>query len=339
MAMKVRFAQIEPTTRCNYTCGFCVGRHMPQQDLSLDTFRLFIEQAEGLEAIELQGEGEPLLHPDFFTMIRVAREKFPDVEISMISNGSMFTHEIVEQILDHRIARIYISMESAKDEDFQRIRGGKLDRVRRGIRQLLERRRERDMTHPLLGLSVTILRSTVLELRKQIPAFYDEMHLDGGINLQMLQSMPQYRNIYNDAMANEIGDAETREIIDYSTATCTPLQQALVTRQQQAATGFYEQLMNSTDIQRECPWLANGLYMATSGQLMPCCHAKDYEADALGNIKHDPAAAANRRQEMQQQLRQGQIPEPCKGCSIAEAIASHAAKEPAATTVRADHAR
>ena len=207
--MHLRFAQVEPTTRCNYTCGFCVGRHMPQQDMSLDTFHRFIEQVEGLEALELQGEGEPLLHPDFFTMIALAREKFPDLEISMITNGSMFTRENIEQLLDAKVARIFVSVESVNDEDFQRIRGGKLERVRRGIRQLLAARNKRSMAYPVVGLTVTVLRSTAQELPKMLPLFYRDLDLDGGINMQPLQAMPQYTGIYDPTMKQELLDTES----------------------------------------------------------------------------------------------------------------------------------
>ena len=39
----VQFLEIEPTTRCNFTCGFCVGRHMVQQDVNLGTFQAALE--------------------------------------------------------------------------------------------------------------------------------------------------------------------------------------------------------------------------------------------------------------------------------------------------------
>ena len=324
--MEIRFAQIEPTTRCNYTCGFCVGRHMPQQDIALDTFRSFIDQTEGLEALELQGEGEPLLHPQFFDMVALARDKFPRLEVSMITNGSMFTQQNIQQILDHGIARIFVSLESAKDEDFQRIRGGKLDRVRRGIRHLVAARDERNMQTPLIGLSVTVLRSTAGELEAGIPAFYRELSLDGGINIQALQTMPQYKAVYDSGMQTEIVDREASNTVQRALTSSAPLREALSHREKKIHIGFYERLYGSVDMRFQCPWLINGAYLATDGKVIACCHIKDYDRHTLGDISNGIEPAALQRKEMQTALSRGKIPDACSGCAIASNIAKNSLK-------------
>ncbi|MDF1628919.1 MAG: radical SAM protein [Alcanivoracaceae bacterium] len=324
--MEVRFAQIEPTTRCNYTCGFCVGRHMPQQDIALDTFRSFINQVEGLQALELQGEGEPLLHPEFFDMVALAREKFPQLEVSMITNGSMFTQENIQQILDHGIARIFVSLESAKDQDFQRIRGGKLDRVRRGIRHLIAARNERNMHTPLIGLSVTVLRSTAGELEAGIPAFYKELSLDGGINIQALQTMPQYQAIYDQNMQEEIVDREASKIAQQAIASSKSLHNALKDRQNKNHIGFYERLYGSVDMRFQCPWLINGAYLSTDGKMVACCHIKDYDRHTLGSVSDGVRSIQAQREKMQEDLNSGSIPLACSGCIIAKNIARNSLK-------------
>jgi MoaA/NifB/PqqE/SkfB family radical SAM enzyme len=324
--MKSRFAQVEPTTRCNYTCGFCVGRQMPQQDLPLERFREFLEKVEGLEALELQGEGEPLIHPQFFDMVALARRRFPEVEISMISNGSLFTRENIDRILEHGIARIFVSVESVRDEDFQRIRGGKLDRVRRGVRALLQARNERGMAKPIVGLSVTALKSTVNELSEGIPAFYRELGMDGGINVQPLQAMPQYAAVYDETMTAEIPDRQDDAVMSRAFQDSEPLRAALKDRLDHVKTGFYERLYSSVDTRFQCPWLANGLYMATGGELVPCCHVKDYQRYALASVSEDMAVGEAQRSEMRRELSAGRIPEPCEGCSVANRVAANARK-------------
>lgn len=317
--MHIRFAQIEPTTRCNYTCGFCVGRHMPQTDLALDSFQQFIDAVEGLEAIELQGEGEPLLHADFFTMIAIAREKFPNVEISMITNGSLFTQDNINKLLDAKISRIFVSAESVDDNNFQKIRGGKLERVRRGIRALRDERNKRQLSYPILGLSITVLRSTAIELHEAIPAFYQELGLDGGINIQPLQNMPQYSKYYNHDMLLQTIDQNAANIANQALQTSNALQQAMQDRNKTAATGFYERLYSSVDTKVECPWLNNGAYMTGEAELVACCHVKDYKKFGVtGDNKFKQFS--NTRQALKKALEKGMMPTQCVGCSIAQGI-------------------
>jgi MoaA/NifB/PqqE/SkfB family radical SAM enzyme len=317
--MQLRFAQIEPTTRCNYTCGFCVGRHMRQTDLSLDNFKQFIDQVVGLEAIELQGEGEPLLHAGFFDMIAIARAKFPDVEISMISNGSLFTSENINRLLKAKVSRIFVSAESVNDALFQKIRGGKLERVRRGIRALLAEREKRQLSYPIVGLSITVLRSTAGELHQAIPEFYQDLGLDGGVNIQPLQNMPQYRKFYNHDMLLQTIDQAAAETTSRAVKTSAALRQLLKDRKQTSATGFYEKLYSSVDARLECPWLANGGYLTGEGKLMACCHVKDYDRFAMANL-----AEMNKfdqiRVDLQKALQRGVMPEQCVGCGVARGI-------------------
>jgi hypothetical protein len=49
MNRSLEYIQIEPTTRCNYTCGFCAGRHMEQQDLDFSIFKRMIDAIEDLK--------------------------------------------------------------------------------------------------------------------------------------------------------------------------------------------------------------------------------------------------------------------------------------------------
>lgn len=318
--MKIRFLQIEPTTRCNYTCGFCAGRHMPQNDLDFAKFESFLSRLEGVEHIELQGEGEPLLHPDFFAMIVAARRRFPGVGISMISNGSLFTTENISKILDSGITRIFVSMESADDDRFQAIRGGKLERVRRGIRALLAARQARAMDLPSVGIAVTVLHSTIDEVFDTITPLYRELGLDGGINIQPLQGMPQYVQYYDEAMRAEFCTPEDGRHFEARMQQSVELRQAMQERLRQP--GFYERLYASTGKKAACPWLENGLYVAQDGAVLPCCHVKDAARFALGHIAGDWSLIQTRRSAMAARLAAGQVPPACTGCRLAHGVAA-----------------
>ena len=40
---QLEFVQVEVTTRCNFRCGFCAGRHLPQKDMALDVFQRLLQ--------------------------------------------------------------------------------------------------------------------------------------------------------------------------------------------------------------------------------------------------------------------------------------------------------
>src|SRR5436853_394055 len=121
----VHFLQIEPTTRCNFTCGFCCGRSMEQGDLPLERFVAALDTFPDVRHVELQGEGESLMHPRFFDMVGLCRGR--GIKVSLITNGSFLSREVAGKLLDAGIEKVSVSMESADARTFREIRGGKLD--------------------------------------------------------------------------------------------------------------------------------------------------------------------------------------------------------------------
>lgn len=311
----IQFAQIEPTTRCNYICGFCAGRHMPQGDLDWTDFTAFLSAHPHLRHVELQGEGEPLLHPRFFDMVAACRDR--DITVSVITNGSLLNEESVERLLDGGVHSIHVSMESADPGRFQRIRGGRFAKVAAGLRLLAERRREKGLARPTIGLTVTVLRDTLDDI-EGIWRLYRDAGLDGGIVAQPLQGMPAYQRYYDDRMAGQaLGPAEATRFraLRQAVARAAPVP---------SADGFfYFALFAGFDPARTtCPWLDRGAYLSQDGSVTGCCFMKDAD-DRLGHIsRDDPTRFDEARQSMIAVLDAGDIPRGCGGCSTGQAIAA-----------------
>ncbi len=167
---RITHAQIEPTTRCNFTCGFCAGRAMAQGDLDWDDFVRFLDTHPDLTHVELQGEGEPMLHPRFFDMVGACRAR--GIRVGLITNGSLLSTDRVERLLAADIGSIHVSIESNDPVQFEAIRGGKFAKVRDGLARLAERRRARSLDRPAIGLTVTVLKDTI-DAVAGIVALYD----------------------------------------------------------------------------------------------------------------------------------------------------------------------
>lgn len=79
--------QIEITTHCNYQCFYCAGRHMHQAHMPWSRFTEIMSRLPPTaHEVSLQGEGEPLLHPQFWGMVQMVRDR--GLTPYTITNGS-----------------------------------------------------------------------------------------------------------------------------------------------------------------------------------------------------------------------------------------------------------
>ena len=73
------YAQFEPVGQCNLRCQMCAIQfrqdgppYGPLAFMDFDVFTRLLEQFPGLEELQLQGLGEPMMHPRFFDMVTLA---------------------------------------------------------------------------------------------------------------------------------------------------------------------------------------------------------------------------------------------------------------------------
>jgi MoaA/NifB/PqqE/SkfB family radical SAM enzyme len=321
----VKLLQVEPTTRCNFICGFCCGRSMDQSDLSFERFVEMLSRFPELEHVELHGEGEPLMHPRIFDMAKLASNR--GIKVSSITNGSHFTPGNIEAILDSGLEHIFVSIESADEEEFRDIRGGKLTKVTEGIRALLAARNARPQKLPAIGFAVTVLKRTRDALPK-IVDLYKELGMDGGVSLHMLNSMPAYTSSYHRGMETQLL-GKLDQALAWSRYARTVEREAVMGNGVHFSDQIFGQMAGGGPAKnrrareyRSCSWLDHGLYVNRHGDSSGCARIKNTKAFGFGAIAETPAefVVAN-RDRMAEQLRSGDVPEACKGCFIADSIA------------------
>jgi putative metalloenzyme radical SAM/SPASM domain maturase len=123
---------VETTTRCNLSCVMCVkqaeGCGIIDGELAPATFAALEPALPTLEALILNGIGEPLLHPGLEDFIARARALMPaESWIGFQSNGVLLDNARAEALLRAGLDKICLSMDAVSPQKFMQIReGGKL---------------------------------------------------------------------------------------------------------------------------------------------------------------------------------------------------------------------
>jgi radical SAM protein with 4Fe4S-binding SPASM domain len=135
--------QVELTVNCNLRCFYCYREAQPYpQEQRLTTDELYSILAtlrnHGLESLELTG-GEPMLHPDFDSILQFCGNSFPLVAI--LTNGTLLTEQRINAMLPFRQKMVVsISLDGSTSDLHDQRRGmaGAFTRTTQGIRRLSE---------------------------------------------------------------------------------------------------------------------------------------------------------------------------------------------------------
>ncbi|HOO53189.1 MAG TPA: radical SAM protein [Methanothrix sp.] len=128
----------EVTAACNLSCEYCrasASASPDEAELSTEVALDFIDQVAPLKPMIILSGGEPLLRPDIFDLAKYAADR--GVRVSLASNGTLITPEIVERIKRAGIMRVSISLDGPSPETHEATRGpGSFDLAMRGIGNL-----------------------------------------------------------------------------------------------------------------------------------------------------------------------------------------------------------
>jgi len=306
------FLNIEPTTRCNFKCWYCVGRHMKQDDINVDNFSRMLDNFPTVHTIALVGEGEPLMHKGFFTMARLARDRGKRVMI--ISNGSTLSRSNIKKLCENEIAYVSISIDSIDATTFASSRiEGKLDQIWKGIENLRRYRDENGYQYPKIGLKGTLFSYS----KNDLPGIVAEAKRHGVEifeSFQPLNPMSTYLPIYPEQQLAEL------EQID-EVAACIARDSHIATQQLTTVSEFCDQEgilldKNGTPngIRKNCD--EQWIYSLLSGDITPCCQIKTPPSPNwnLFNQSIDQILSDQQYENTRFNLWNGIFPEYCSGC-------------------------
>lgn len=176
------------TSKCNMNppCVMCLRNKEAQNtDLSWRVLLRAGYLADSASTLILHGVGEPLLYPRLFD---VARLSSPGAMTRITTNG-LLIDRYVEEICDH-ITKISISIDAATPHTYKKIRHNDLDKVKRGITEIVAVKKKKGQSTPHIDISMCLMRSNVSEAAKFVE-MGAELQVD-SVHFYHMNEGPEY---------------------------------------------------------------------------------------------------------------------------------------------------
>ncbi|HED05508.1 MAG TPA: radical SAM protein [Ignavibacteria bacterium] len=116
---------IEVCYTCNERCNHCFLNSHKEKGLTLKQYKkLFAQLVDAGTMFVILTGGEPFTRPDFMDIVREARRK--RISVSIFTNGTLLTQEIITELKDLFVNEVHISLYGANattHDEVTRIRG------------------------------------------------------------------------------------------------------------------------------------------------------------------------------------------------------------------------
>ena len=161
---------VETTSRCNLNCFMCVKQTAAgggaEGDLADTTFARLAEALPQVEALVLNGVGEPLLHPRLEEFIRIAKGRMPARGwVGFQSNGVLLNEKRALSLATAGLDRIGLSLDGVTPETFRRVRaGGELAGVEGALAALAAAKKSASRPELQVGVEFVLMRNNLQEL-------------------------------------------------------------------------------------------------------------------------------------------------------------------------------
>lgn len=161
------YVEIGLTNRCNHRCVFCALDYLEKggfdlkKEVIISTLKDMADH--GVKSIMLAGEGESVLHSDIVEIVEKAKEY--GLDISITTNGALFTKEKAERIIP-KLSWIRFSLDAASPENYAKIHGthiGDFNNVIRNIKDAVDVRNATN-SNTIIGVQFLLISENVHEL-------------------------------------------------------------------------------------------------------------------------------------------------------------------------------
>lgn len=303
------YLEIEVTTRCNLKCAMCEHTYWdePDRDMSFEEFKGIIDQFPRLKWIGLTGIGESFINKDFMKMLRYVKSK--NIFVELYDTFYFIDEKIAKELIETRVDRLFVSIDAATEETYERIRvGSNFERVTNNV-------------------------SNLFRLKREIKAYFPEVLFHYIVSKGNLNEIPQYiRLVHSLAKGENVAIQFTRMLHEFGEVEnlFVEIPEEII----QAANGKASQLGVKVTWNADVPsvkppvtkcteWIMPFIFV--TGHVIPCCSGneaghRDFQKEtALGNVFEQSFKEiwhSEKYKTLRRMLRQGQVPLPCRNCCL-----------------------
>lgn len=239
---------VESTTRCNLNCFMCVkqnrGSEVREGDFSPELFARLEPALPHVEALILNGIGEPLLNPNLELFIHRAKKLMPGSGwVGFQSNGLLLTQLRAISLINAGLDKVCISIDAISPEQFRTMReGGEVAAVDMALSALNSARTLCNRPDVKIGIEFVAMRSNISGLPETLEwaasrgaSFaivthvlpYDELHAHEALYCNITdQALALYNSWQHKALKDGI-DMQRYSVVRWK-YTRTPDEQAVV---------------------------------------------------------------------------------------------------------------
>ncbi len=320
-----RSLYIEPTNRCNSLCTTCPRTFFPMEapaDMSLQRFKVLVDQFPVLDRVVLHGLGEPMLNRELPLMIRYLKARPENTHVIFNSNSISMTPRRAEELVASGLDEYRASLDGATPETYLAVRGvNSLPKVVRNLRLLVE-------TKHKLGSATPHISSWFIAMRENLHELLDVIRLshEVGIDEFYMQRFVYFGTglgVEEQSLYHRLKEQEAQLIRD-AEQLCVDLGMEF-----HAAGASTPVEMMSAEVQSSRPWSECGRpttlsYITANGNVLSCCFVPFVSTDyaqsreyILGNAFERPFSEiwnGAPYKEFRRRILTDQPFDCCKGC-------------------------
>ena len=137
--------------------------HGPPAFMDFDVFTRLIDQFPDLEELQLQGLGEPMMHPRFFDMVAHAVRR--GIRVGTNTNLTLLNARRAELCVTSGLGELHASIDGATAAVYNRIRvRAHFERIITNLQRLVETRARLASETPRIRMVVVAMRQNIHEL-------------------------------------------------------------------------------------------------------------------------------------------------------------------------------